>query len=59
MPKMKLQDLKTVLSMPYFNVYSAMYENSVSGHRHQYDLPAGRSGKPPYPSDPGIPDAGQ
>ena len=38
MPKMILQDLKTVLSMPYFNVYSAMYENSVSGHRHQYDL---------------------
>ena len=38
MPKMKLNSLDTVLEMPYFNVYSAMYENRETSHTAQYDL---------------------
>ena len=38
MPKMKLNSLDTVLEMPYFNVYSAMYENRETSHIAQYDI---------------------
>ena len=37
-PKMKLNSLDTVLEMPYFNVYSAMYENRETSHIAQYDI---------------------
>lgn len=38
MPKMKLNELRDVLALPYFKVYSAMYENQQTGHMAQYDL---------------------
>ncbi|MBQ9061087.1 MAG: NUDIX hydrolase [Firmicutes bacterium] len=38
MPKMKLNSLDTVLEMPYFHVYSAMYENRETSHIAQYDI---------------------
>ena len=38
MPKMKLNELRDVLELPYFKVYSAMYENQQTGHMAQYDL---------------------
>lgn len=38
MPKMKLNELRDVLELPYFKVYSAMYENQQTEHLAQYDL---------------------
>ena len=38
MPKMKLNSMEEVLSMPFFKVYSAMYENRENGHIAQYDI---------------------
>lgn len=38
MPKMKLNALDEVLAMPFFKVYSAMYENRENGHIAQYDI---------------------
>ena len=38
MPKMKLNSLDTVLEMPYFHVYYAMYENRETSHIAQYDI---------------------
>lgn len=38
MPKMKLNSVEEVLAMPYFKVYSAMYENRENGHIAQYDI---------------------
>ena len=38
MPKMKLNSIEEVLSMPFFKVYSAMYENRENGHMAQYDI---------------------
>ena len=38
MPKMKLNSLEEVLSMPFFKVYSAMYENRENGRIAQYDI---------------------
>ena len=38
MPKMQLNELNEVLSMPFFKVYSAMYENSETGGMKKYDL---------------------
>ena len=35
---MKLNSLEEVLEMPYFKVYSAMYENRETGHMAQYDI---------------------
>ena len=38
MPKMKLNSVEEVLAMPYFKVYSVMYENRENGHIAQYDI---------------------
>ena len=38
MPKMQLKSMEEVLSMPFFKVYSAMYENRENGHIAQYDI---------------------
>ena len=38
MSKMKLNSVEEVLSMPYFKVYSAMYENRETGRPAQYDI---------------------
>ena len=38
MPKMKFNALDEVLAMPFFKVYSAMYENRENGHIAQYDI---------------------
>ena len=38
MPKMKLNSVEEVLAMPYFKVYSAMYENRENGHVAQSDI---------------------
>ena len=38
MPKMKLNSMEEVLSMPYFKVYSTYYENRENGRTAQYDI---------------------
>ena len=44
MPKMKLTALNEVLEMPYFKVYSAMYENQKTNHMAQYDIASRNKG---------------
>ena len=38
MPKMKLESLENILELPYFSVYTAMFENQEAGGLKQYDL---------------------
>ena len=38
MSKMKLKSMKAAMELPYFNVYTAEYENSETGHIKIYDL---------------------
>lgn len=38
MSKMKMQSMKVLMELPFFNVYRAKYENSETGHIKDYDL---------------------